>query len=162
MKKTFLILLGAMLAISHAHAQFVQGPIVNSAVTNVQATSGATGVVFQVPMITTTNLTEGQKKVIYLNGGAFSFSANVGITNSTATTNCTFRFEFTVDGTNYGTSFRPTFTLTPGNKDMTNFPIDLVRNYKAVRLYSIQNTNALDASSLTNTLYITNMVFGVR
>lgn len=118
--------------------------------------------VYQVAPTQTTNCTAAQKKAIALGNWGFAFTYNVGATQSTASTNGTIRFEFSVDGTNYDTKFRTPISMpTPGSGgcvSVTNIDTALVRNFKYVRLYSIQNTN----NNTGDDLFFTNLVFSVR
>lgn len=154
MKKFILSALILVAGIFCANAQFVPGSTVKSFLTNTA--------VFYVPVASTTNIAAGQKVAVALGGNGFAFSANIGGTNALFTTNVVWRFEYSVDGTNYDNSTYLSITQTPNGVSpvtmVTNIYPDVIGNYRYVRLFSIQNTNAAVAGGL----WVTNIVGSVR
>lgn len=153
------ILALAIVALPAKGQGFVTGPVVLSMVTN--------SFPFAAAVNATTNLTEGQKRTAYLGGNGFAASAWLVFTNANAVTNITITWELSVDGTNYTTTdgagddtidwviepFGTTNTVKT-----TNIAVDVLKNYKSVRLKSIANPNLVPAGHA----WFSNLVYGIR
>lgn len=155
MKNLFAILLGALLAISHAHAQFVPGPAPQTAL--------VCGTGFIVPGSTTTNIPPSLAPFFRAGrDGVFMYVQGIG-TNSTATTNATVILQPLggPEGTNVLDNQTYTFSFGQNGTTSYEFGTNLASslanmlNVPALQLKSIQNTN-------TTSIIISNITAYVR
>lgn len=144
-------------------AQFVAGPIIKSFVTN-DSTVPFIAVGGGTAPGPSTNLSGlGVQNIIPVGRNGWSLGVLMAGTNATTTTNVTFTFEYSYNGTDFATNNFTTVIWTPLGVNyapvFTNNPATdaagVMGNVAAVRLRSIHHTN-------TGSIFITNIVAATR
>jgi hypothetical protein len=158
MKKLFAITIGALMVVTVARAQFVQGPARYNLFTNA-------GVIF-IPGETTTNFPVTMALSVPVGANGIAFYLGLGATNAASTTNATIIVEsLNIDSKNGFTNVidNQTYTLSVPQNGVTRYDYltNLVNttanlgNAPSLRIRSLQNTNVLG-------IFITNAVVYVR
>lgn len=164
MKLTISILTAALLFVCNLSAQFVAGPNIKAAITNLPVQIyGSNGATAYVPWST-----YGTAPSVAIGKDGFGVTINAAGTNAALTTNVFFLLATSGDGVNFatnnlitiayippGTGYRPQYTNIANT-------VANVGNATFVRLYTVLQTNGVDGSSLAGSLFVTNFNISTR
>ena len=154
--KTLRVLLGLLLTIAAASAQYVSPPAKGPCI--------ATSTAFMIPGITTTNLPSTLQAAILPGALGVGFTLEMGATNAASTTNATITLEGSQDGVYWidtPTSALPLLSVPQNGTSPQTFFTNILAtgvnlgNVVTYRVKSIQNTNLAS-------IWITNFTWTAR